>query len=66
MSLIYWSYTDGEGGAFIKFNSTVWFDEPPKGSKMLMGTLIRKKAGALVYYDVGMCEGTFEDKETLL
>ena len=64
MNFEYYSYTSGDGEAFIYFITTLTlFEEPKEGSKVYFGTMLKRIAGSQTNYDVGMCEITYEKEK---
>lgn len=63
MNLQHWVYTDGDGKAYINFNSTLWMRKPPDGTTINFGTFLPKTAGVRVSYDAGICSVLFNSSQ---
>jgi len=55
MKLEHWVYTDGDGKAFVNFNTTLTMRKPADYTKIHFGAFLPKTAGNKVSYDAGIC-----------
>ena len=65
MSMNYWIFTDGDGGAFLYQTTTLNADIADVGATYLWGTLWLKYAGQAITYDVGLCTHKFTGQDEI-
>jgi len=63
MNLQHWVYTDGDGKAYINFNTTLWMKKPDDGTTINFGAFLPKTAGVKVSYDAGICSVLYNSKQ---